>query len=93
MSDSSTNQELKSVFENAWHDLGSILTAVEVYTANLKEVLPILRENYQAAVSHNLLDNKQIDLDNIMDMASVLTEAPERIRDIFKDLERKISDI
>lgn len=93
MSDSSTNQELKTVFENAWHDLSSILTAVEVDATNLKEVLPVLRESYQAAVSHNLLDNKQIYLDNIMDMASVLTEAPERIRDIFKNLEHKISNI
>ena len=93
MGDSSANQELKTVFENAWHDLGSILTAVEVYTANLKEVLPVLRESYQAAVSHNLLDNKQIDLNKIMDIESILTEAPGRIQDTFKDLEHKISDI
>ena len=93
MSDSSANQELKTVFENAWHDLGSILTALEVYTANLKEALPVLRESYQTAVSHNLLDNKQIDLNKIMGIESILTEVPERIQEAFKYLEHKISNI
>ena len=69
MGDSSANQELKTIIENAWHDLSSILTAVEVYTADLKEALPPLRESYQAAVSHNLLDNKQMDFDKIIDIA------------------------
>ena len=92
LGDSSENQELKTILENAWHDLSSILTAVEVYTADLKEALPVLRESYQAAVSHNLLDNKQMDFDKIIDIESMLTEVPGRIQDIFKDLERKISN-
>ena len=93
LGDSSANQELKTIIENAWHNLSSILTAVEVYTADLKEALPVLKESYQAAVSHNLLDNKQMDFDKIIDIASMLREVPERIQDIFKDLEHKISNI
>ena len=87
MSDSFTRRELKPILENTSHDLDSILVALKNCTADLKEVLPILRESYQTALSHNLLGNKQVDLDKIKGIEPTLTELIEHIQDTFKSLD------